>query len=91
MKNLIKIVGLIVLSISLFSTSFAQSKEKEEEDKKDDVNAIYNGLKFRSIGPALMSGRISDIVFNPDNESVWYVTVGGNLYSTNKKPILQDV
>ncbi len=83
MKNLIKIISLALISISLLSTSFAQSEEKTEKDKKDDANAIYNGLKFRSIGPALMSGRISDIAIHPDNEHVWYVTVGsGGVWKT---------
>ena len=41
------------------------------------------GLKFRSIGPALMSGRISDIVIHPENENVWYVTAGsGGVWKT---------
>ncbi|MBL6668664.1 MAG: glycosyl hydrolase [Flavobacteriaceae bacterium] len=51
--------------------------------QKADSNSIYEGLKFRSIGPALMSGRISDIVIHPNNENVWYVTVGsGGVWKT---------
>ena len=50
---------------------------------KNDSSSIYNGLKFRSIGPALMSGRISDIIIHPNNENIWYVTAGsGGVWRT---------
>lgn len=43
----------------------------------------FAGLKFRSIGPALTSGRIADIAIHPDNENVWYVAVGsGGVWKT---------
>ena len=83
MKSILKIVSFVFIYIGLMSTGFAQSNQKAEEDKKEDPNAIYSGLKFRSIGPALMSGRISDIALHPDNENVWYVTVGsGGVWKT---------
>ena len=73
-----------LLSLFLLSfSSFAQDKNKGEEENKEDASAIYSGLQFRSIGPALMSGRISDIVIHPDNENVWYVTAGsGGVWKT---------
>jgi photosystem II stability/assembly factor-like uncharacterized protein len=41
------------------------------------------GLKLRSIGPALMGGRISDIVVHPGDRSTWYVAVGsGGVWKT---------
>jgi hypothetical protein len=55
------------------------------QNSKDEIwsKENFSGLKFRSIGPAFMSGRISDIAFHPDNESIWYVTVGsGNVWKT---------
>ncbi|MFK7784065.1 MAG: glycosyl hydrolase [Crocinitomicaceae bacterium] len=74
-----KIAGLFILSLTLFSTSFAQDDAKD----KDTTKSSYAGLKFRSIGPALMSGRISDIVIHPTNENVWYVTTGsGGVWKT---------
>ncbi len=43
----------------------------------------FSGLKFRNIGPALMSGRISDIAIHPDDQSIWYVAVGsGSVWKT---------
>lgn len=46
-------------------------------------STTFDGLEFRSIGPALTSGRIADIAIHPTNESVWYVAVGsGGVWKT---------
>lgn len=45
--------------------------------------ATFSGLKFRSLGPALTSGRIADIAIHPKNENIWYVAVGsGGVWKT---------
>ena len=79
----LKYIFLLTLSITIsVSNLFAEENEKADKDKKDN-SSIYSGLKFRSIGPALMSGRISDIVIHPENENVWYVTAGsGGVWKT---------
>lgn len=57
---------------------------------------IISELKFRSIGPAFMTGRISDIVKDPANPSTWYVSVAsGNVWKTTNngttwKPVFDD-
>lgn len=82
MLKYIRVASLLFISTVFISPSFAQSNSKEE-DKKEEASAIYSNLKFRSIGPALMSGRISDIVIHPNNENVWYVTTGsGGVWKT---------
>ena len=45
----------------------------------------FAGLAFRSLGPALMSGRISDLVVNPQDRHQWYVAAasGGVWKTTN--------
>ena len=44
---------------------------------------LLAGLAFRNIGPAIMSGRISDIVIHPLKRHTWYVAVGsGGLWKT---------
>ena len=72
---------LIVLVIAC-STSFADETSEPTESKKlaaSDVSA----LKFRAIGPALMSGRIADIAVDRVKPNTWYVAVGsGNLWKT---------
>ncbi len=43
----------------------------------------FSGIKFRSIGPALMAGRIADIAIDPEHENTWYVAVGsGGVWKT---------
>lgn len=56
----------------------------------------FSGLEWRSIGPALMSGRVADIAIHPHDQSVWYVAVGsGNVWKTENAgttwtPIFDD-
>ncbi|TCO77011.1 photosystem II stability/assembly factor-like uncharacterized protein [Chromatocurvus halotolerans] len=43
----------------------------------------FSGLEWRNIGPAFMSGRIADVAWHPDDNSVWYVAVGsGGVWKT---------
>jgi len=53
-----------------------------EEDPVMSAGA-FGGLKFRSIGPALMSGRIGDLAVNPHRDAEYYVAVSsGNVWKT---------
>ena len=50
-----------------------------------DAEALRR-LEFRSIGPSLTTGRLSDIAVDPKNPSVWYVAVSaGNLWKTENR------
>lgn len=43
----------------------------------------FKGLMLRGIGPAFLSGRISDLVIHPENENVWYAAAGsGGIWKT---------
>lgn len=43
----------------------------------------FKGLELRGIGPALMSGRIAHIEFEPGDPATWYVAVGsGGVWKT---------
>ena len=56
----------------------AQEKTESIWDEK-----TFEGLKFRSVGPAFMSGRLSDIAVDLANENVWYAPVSsGGLWKT---------
>jgi len=47
------------------------------------LDQIVRGLRFRSIGPAVMSGRISDIEVDPRNTAVIYVaSASGGVWKT---------
>ena len=59
-------------------------------------NDTFSGLSFRSIGPAISSGRIVDLAVDPRDKSVWYVAsaYGGVWKTTNAgtswTPIFDD-
>ena len=52
-------------------------------DDGEDPADLYRGFELRSIGPALMSGRISHLELDPDDPNTWYVAVGsGGVWKT---------
>lgn len=80
MKAYIQIVvkylvfGICLLSVNIFAQNTSTA------DRKEDV---FEGLKFRNIGPAFTAGRISDIAIHPGNNNIWYVAVGsGGVWKT---------
>ena len=72
----------VFLLLALFPTAlFAKDDAASKAD--DPVAAVASGLKLRSIGPAFMGGRISDIEVHPQNPSTWYVAAGsGGVWKT---------
>ena len=49
---------------------------------------LLNGIELRSLGPALTSGRIQDVVIDPRNTNTWYVaTAFGGLWKTVNRGI----
>ena len=49
---------------------------------------VLKGLEFRSIGPALATGRIQDVQIDPKNPNVWYVASAfGGLWKTTNRGI----
>ena len=69
---------VLVVPGPLFAAS--DDTDKAEPGMNDDT---FKGLELRSIGPALMSGRISDIVLHPQNRNIRYVAVGsGGVWKT---------
>ena len=69
---------------------------EEEQATKGMTAKAFKGLKLRSIGPALMSGRIADLAIHPTDFSTWYVAVGsGGVWKTTNsgttwEPIFDD-
>jgi photosystem II stability/assembly factor-like uncharacterized protein len=68
----------------LIMNLFPVAAEKKIEKAGYELDAtIFSGLKLRNIGPALTSGRISDIAIHPRNPHTWYVAVGsGGVWKT---------
>ena len=71
------LIAFTALTLAVNALGLAQ--DSEFQVKPGDVAA----LKWRSIGPALMSGRISDLAVDPIKPNTWYVAVGsGNIFKT---------
>ncbi len=69
--------------VATSATVFAQRKSKNTEETKSPLEELSVGLKFRNVGPAITSGRISDFAVNPDNPKEYYVAVSsGGVWKT---------
>ena len=94
MKSVFPII-LMTLLVSFPLGIHAQRKTKKT-DSKAIPEVSLDAFAFRNIGPAFLSGRIADIVFHPENESIWYVAVGsGGVWKTENAgttwtPIFDD-
>lgn len=88
-KQLSSLLIILLLLITPSIDALAQRKKNKKQDKptvEDPLKDIsLGGLKFRSIGPALTSGRIADLAINPNNTSEFYVAAaaGGVWKTTN--------
>ena len=93
-SQLFYMVLIIALSISL--PAQAKKKKKTEEKEKTALEKASIGLKWRSIGPAFASGRLSDLVVNPNNHSEYYAAIAsGHIWKTTNngttwKPIFDN-
>ena len=87
----------------IFFNSFSQSPtnpsdvEQSIKDQNELIeNSIVKNLQFNTIGPSVMSGRVTDIEVNPNNPSEFYVAYasGGLWHTTNNgttfKPIMDN-
>jgi photosystem II stability/assembly factor-like uncharacterized protein len=80
---------LLVFTLLFSADLFAQKRtaKKKDEEKKEEPKHLLDtldiGLTWRSVGPALTSGRISDFAVNPQNHSVYYAaTSSGGVWKT---------
>ncbi|MFQ5738526.1 MAG: glycosyl hydrolase [Acidobacteriota bacterium] len=72
------------------------SAETSPDEAQPMIAKTFAGLKFRSIGPALTSGRISDLAVHPGDSTIRYLAAasGGVWMTTNSgttwTPIFDD-
>lgn len=70
------LTGCLILAITCLAAGRALPADKLN-------SGTLSGLKWRGIGPALMSGRIADVAIDSDKPNTWYVAAGsGNLWKT---------
>ncbi len=82
-----KRTAILVILLALIITVPLQAKKKDIEPAPEEEGLLaagtFDGLSLRGIGPALTSGRISDIVVHPENKATWYVaTASGGVWKT---------
>ncbi len=87
MKNQL-LIFLCFLSMSIFSQQPATSSEviKNSLDLKQQLveNSLVKNLPFKSIGPTVMSGRVTALAVNPDNPIEFYVSyASGGVWHTH--------
>ena len=81
----VRIVTALMVIIMLIPAE-VNAKKKKDNDSSDPLeNVSLNIFRLRGIGPALTSGRLSDLAVNPDNHSEFYVaaSAGGVWKTTN--------
>lgn len=71
------------LSFLLVPLAIAEPESGKPDADQPMSAATFKGLALRGIGPALMSGRIAHIEFEPGDPATWYVAVGsGGVWKT---------
>ncbi|MBT8143650.1 MAG: glycosyl hydrolase, partial [Gammaproteobacteria bacterium] len=86
----------ICFVLLLLGAQLALAADHEDKPEAGLNEHTLKGLKWRSIGPAFMSGRIADIAIDPNDRSTWYVAVGsGGVWKTVNagttwQPIFED-
>jgi len=74
--QLMAVIALLVSSAPMVNSAEAEGTPLWSAER-------FAGLELRSIGPALMSGRIADIAIHPQDDNLWYVAVGsGGVWKT---------
>jgi photosystem II stability/assembly factor-like uncharacterized protein len=75
-----------VVAMPAFAQSTSRSSAPAAAAPAADTTklaSLAGSLRFRSIGPALTSGRISDVAVDPTNKKVWYVaTAAGGVWKS---------
>ena len=78
-----RLIKFTLFLIFLYTTTISVAQKKVSLDSVSIAAA-----QFRSVGPAFMTGRISDVVIDPADENHWYVGVGsGGVWETKNAGI----
>jgi photosystem II stability/assembly factor-like uncharacterized protein len=89
LKDFFCLAASAVMTLTAFSqvkpTPADERLKGLQQRKILDERSVLNPIKFRNIGPAIMSGRVVDIDANPDDPTEFYVAyaTGGLWYTTN--------
>lgn len=74
----------MVLATCFALSMSAQSKAPSASNPNKNLETLLSAYQFRSIGPAVTSGRVIDLAINPNNKFEWYVAAAnGGVWKTN--------
>lgn len=75
----------VIINAQIEPTSAADRLKGLEQRKVLEDKSFINGVKFHSVGPNIMGGRVDDIDVNPDDPTEFYVAyaTGGLWYTHN--------
>jgi hypothetical protein len=91
LRNYLLQIFLIGILANWLNSAFAQVKptlaverlKGLEQRKILSEKSVLNDIKFRNIGPSVMSGRVSDLEVNPEDPTEFYVSyASGGLWHT---------
>src|SRR5580765_8722876 len=78
-----KSIRLFSLFLVLVAAFAAQSLVQTQSPASPSMAGPFDGLHFRSIGPASMSGRIADLAVYEPNPAIFYAgTAHGGVWKT---------
>jgi photosystem II stability/assembly factor-like uncharacterized protein len=86
-------LGIAALFLSVSAVAQKDKKDVKtgtEPEKKHPFQneSNYSAFKWRSIGPAVTSGRVGDLAVNPKNKSVYYVAAAsGGVWKTENNGV----
>ena len=82
-----------VLACLLAAIALSATRDKVHGQARSETTADpFAGLRFRSIGPATMGGRVDDLAVLESNPAVFYVgTATGGLWKTTNSGTTWDV
>ena len=82
MKRL-RLVVLAIAVVAIAAQSLLTGRAEQAAPVKPPASGPFDALHFRSIGPASMSGRISDLAVYEANPAIFYVaTAHGGVWKT---------
>ncbi len=84
MKRFLPLIFFFTFFGILNAQKSTKTTQEEKKPQSSPFSSIASSQKFRSIGPAVTSGRIGDLCVNPKNKSQWYVVAAsGGIWKTD--------
>ncbi|MFT5149935.1 MAG: photosystem II stability/assembly factor-like uncharacterized protein, partial [Flavobacteriales bacterium] len=76
-------ISILVALFGFTNDANSQKKKKDSTEELKYKSSYFTDLSFRSVGPALMSGRVADIAVNPDKPEEYYLAIAsGGVWKT---------